>query len=54
MKKNFSAEIHSTFGTDFSGFLLDATNGDDDNDVDADDDDSDNDSDDDDVDTDGS
>ena len=54
MKRNFSAEIHSTFGTDFSGFLLDATNGDDDNDVDADDDDSDNDGDDDDVDTDGS
>ena len=38
MKRNFSAEIHSTFGTDFSGFLLDATNGDDDGDNDGDDD----------------
>ena len=56
MKRNFSAEIHSTFGTDFSGFLLDATNGDDDDDDvdDGDDDDVDNDADDGDSDNDGS
>ena len=54
MKRNFSAEIHAAFRTDFSGFLLDATNGDDDVDNDGDDDDNDNDADDDDNDNDSS